>query len=213
MAYTNEKKTDVARRECTEEFGKLIGYARNGSNEALGQLLESHRKYLLWLANREMSNDVRAKGGGSDMVQQTFLAAKLAFVQFRGELPHDLRAWLRVILLNNVARFHRAYLQTEKRNVQTETSLQAATAWEQQTLNTERSPSSCVQHSEDQKQLMEALESLSPEHQKVIQLRYWERLTFSEIGQRLGRSAEASRKLWSRATCQLEQAFHGGVRE
>jgi hypothetical protein len=33
----------------------------------------------------------------------------------------------------------------------------------------------------------------------VIELRNRERLTFAEVGQRMGRSAEAARKLWARA--------------
>ncbi len=55
--------------------------------------------------------------------------------------------------------------------------------------------------------LQQALRQLSPDHEAVIRLRNWERLSFAEIGQRLGRSEEAAKKLWARAITRLKEVL------
>lgn len=47
--------------------------ARAGEADALGRMLEAYRNYLLLVANQEMDPRLKAKGGASDPVQQTFL--------------------------------------------------------------------------------------------------------------------------------------------
>jgi RNA polymerase sigma-70 factor (ECF subfamily) len=43
--------------------------ARAGSREALGEVLEACRGYLLLLAQEELDPALQAKGGASDLVQ------------------------------------------------------------------------------------------------------------------------------------------------
>lgn len=44
----------------------------------------------------------------------------------------------------------------------------------------------------------------------MVRLRYWDGLSFPEIGRRLGRSDEAVRKVWYRAVARLQDApAHG----
>src|SRR5262245_15977187 len=44
-----------------------LAAARDGSDAALGELLEGFRNYLLLVADRELPGDLRAKGGASDL--------------------------------------------------------------------------------------------------------------------------------------------------
>ena len=60
-----------------------LAAARAGSREALGQILQACRGYLLLLAERELAPDLRAKGGASDLVQETFLEAQKDFAHFQ----------------------------------------------------------------------------------------------------------------------------------
>src|SRR5262245_58290664 len=78
-----------------EEGARWLSDARAGSPEALGAVLEACRGYLLLIAQGELSPDLRAKAGASDLVQQTFLDAQRDFGRFRGESVAELRAWLR----------------------------------------------------------------------------------------------------------------------
>src|SRR6516162_2509450 len=96
-------------------IARLISFARGGSDEALGKLLEECRAYLLLVANRELPSELRGKAGASDLVQETFLQAQGHFDQFRDDGESELLAWLRQILLNNVGKLKRRYHGTDKR--------------------------------------------------------------------------------------------------
>ena len=61
--------------------------------------------------------DLAAKGGGSDLVQDTLLGAYRDFATFHGRSRDELHAWLRKILENNLAVFRRRYRGTRKRQV------------------------------------------------------------------------------------------------
>jgi RNA polymerase sigma-70 factor (ECF subfamily) len=58
--------------------------------------------------------------------------------------------------------------------------------------------------------LRQALERLPDDCRQVLVYRYLEGHTFEVIGQRLGRSSEAARKLWARAMERLRQEWEGG---
>jgi len=55
---------------------RWIRDARLGSKEALGQMLEGCRQYLLLVANEQFDPDLQDKLGPSDIVQETFLDAQ-----------------------------------------------------------------------------------------------------------------------------------------
>ena len=95
----------------------LLAAARGGSHEVLGQVLNACRGYLLLIAGQELDPRLRAKGGASDVVQQTFLDAQRAFDRFAGDSDEELRAWLRQVLRHNLADFTRRYRDTGKRGV------------------------------------------------------------------------------------------------
>src|SRR5690348_7072097 len=99
------------------DAAQWLAEARAGSREALGQVLEVFRGYLLLIADRELDPRLRAKGGASDLVQETFLEAQRDFVGFHGDSAEELRAWLRRLLLNNLANFTRQYRERAKRDV------------------------------------------------------------------------------------------------
>ena len=112
--------TRPAHPEQTDSFGDWFARARAGSAEDLGLLLEYCRAYLLQVANGELDSDLRAKGGASDLVQQTFLEAQRDFPRFHGASADELRAWLRQLLIHNLANFARRYRQAGKRRLDRE---------------------------------------------------------------------------------------------
>ena len=88
--------------------------ARNGSKNALGDLLENYRNCLLLIAQQEIDPRLLTKGGASDLVQETFLEAQRDFAGFQGDSKEELLAWLRQLLRNNLANFARRYRNTRK---------------------------------------------------------------------------------------------------
>jgi RNA polymerase sigma-70 factor (ECF subfamily) len=177
-----------------------LAAAAAGSVEALGRLFEACRPYLLLVANEELGADLQAKVGPSDLVQQTFLEGQRDFSGFHGRSEGDLLAWLRQILLHNVANVRRQYRATDMRQVGLEVAVDRAGPLPDR----QGSPSSHVAAQEQQAALCRALEQLPADQRDALRLRQ-EELSFEEIGRRLGRSAEAARKLWARAVARLSQ--------
>jgi RNA polymerase sigma-70 factor (ECF subfamily) len=175
-----------------------IAAAAAGSGEALGRLFEVYRPYLLLIANEEVEAQLQAKVGPSDLVQQTFLEGQRDFTGFRGHTEDDLRAWLRQILLHNIANVGRQYRATDMRQVSREVGDAAAGSLPDR----KPSPSSVLAAQEQDAALSRALQHLPADYRDVLRLRQ-DDLSFEEVGRRLGRSAEAARKVWARAVAQL----------
>lgn len=188
------------------ELSRWLGQARAGSSEALGRLLEECRQYLLLIANEELPSDLRAKVGASDLVQETFLRAKDHLVQFRGTTPEEWFVWLRRILLNHLANWTRQYRDTAKRELGRELALADTPLGQLRDVLAaeDESPSAQLAAREERDEVDRALAKL-PEHYRLAVLwRNRNNLSFEEIGQRLGRSEQAARKLWVRAIEQLQ---------
>jgi RNA polymerase sigma-70 factor (ECF subfamily) len=183
-----------------------LAEARTGSAAALGGLLDDCRQYLLLVANEELPSDLRPKVAASDLVQDTFLKAHEHFAQFRGSTPDELCAWLRRILLNHLANRTRDYYRTDKRRLSLEVPLaNTPLANMENVLASEAdSPRTRLLAREEADALDRALEHLPEHYRDVILWRMRDGLPFEEIGRRLDRSEEASRKLWVRAIERLQ---------
>lgn len=191
-----------------KEVTRWLALARGGSLEALGRALEACRGYLLGIANRRLGADLRRKGGASDLVQQTFLDAQRDFERFQGQSEKELLAWLRQVLLNNLAHFQRHYRATGKRDLGREASLSGAessTGGGVDLATQMPSPSEQLAAREEAEAVQRALKRLPEEHRRAIELRHQEQLTFEEIGRRLGRSTSGARALWVRAVERLNE--------
>ncbi len=161
------------------------------------EVLESCRRFLLAVAVEAIPIDLRAKGGASDLVQQTLANAVQSRQQFRGNSLVELRAWLRAILLSEAAIFRRRFTQTAARDVSREVPLDGTIS--QLSLT----PIEAALQGERDQNLSAALMQLSHDQHQAVALRMEGELSFSEIGTRLGRSEEAARKLFTRALQQL----------
>jgi RNA polymerase sigma-70 factor (ECF subfamily) len=72
------------------------------------------------------------------------------------------------------------------------------------------SPSTQLMAQEQAQRLLQALERLPEDYQRVIRLRYAERLSFEDIGRLMQRSANAARLLWLRAIERVKHELGGG---
>src|SRR5438128_938238 len=109
--------TDEVERE------RLIRLARDGTDGALGHLLELYRPYLTLLARVQIGRRLQGKADAADVVQDTFLEAHRHFPQFRGGSEPELAAWLRQILATCLAHLVRRYYGTKARDVRLEREL------------------------------------------------------------------------------------------
>jgi RNA polymerase sigma-70 factor, ECF subfamily len=185
------------------ELELWIEAARRGDKQALGQALSFCRDYLLLVANDRLESELRAKGNASDMVQETFLRAQRGIDGFRGRTANEWRLWLRSILVRNLAEEGRRFRATAKRQIDREVALPHGTRFD--CARTSESPSSHLARREREAVLLAALERLPAHYRDVVIWHHREQLSFDEIGQRLGNSAEAARKLWTRALGRLRK--------
>jgi RNA polymerase sigma-70 factor (ECF subfamily) len=172
------------------------------SHDSIGEILNACRAYLLVVANAELSRDVAGKISPSDVVQETLIEAHQAFPGFQGRTQEELLAWLRQILRNNVLNAMRRYRQTASRQVAREIRLAGGAGSTEsgfKVVDPEPGPRSKAIQEEEERRLAEAVARLPPDYRDVIELRNREHLTFAEVGERIGRSDEAARKLWARA--------------
>jgi RNA polymerase sigma-70 factor (ECF subfamily) len=182
------------------DWVRRLEAARAGSSEAVGKLFEACRQYLILIANQEVDAPLAVKISPSDLVQETFLKAHREFPQFGGHSEAALHHWLRRILLNAMGDATRRF-QADKRDLAREVPSAGAG---KQAPAAGASPSSVVSAREQDDLLQDAIARLPAERQQVILWRNYDRLPFEEIGRRLGRSAEAARKLWARALEELQ---------
>src|SRR5438270_11608096 len=110
-------------RQDDSDLGPLLASARGGEAPALGRLLERYRRYLGLLARLEVDRRLQGKLDPSDLVQEAFLEAHRDFAQFRGTTEAELLAWLRQVLVRNLANQVRRYLGTCGRDVRLEREL------------------------------------------------------------------------------------------
>jgi RNA polymerase sigma-70 factor (ECF subfamily) len=185
----------------TPPFADMLARAREGSVATMGQLLEIHREHLLALAHHRIPRDLNPKMQPSDAVQVTLMSAHLHFEQFRGGSAEEFSEWLLTILLNTIRDFVRSFKGCQKQLASREVPLDAALPAAEAAFCRHRSPSACDRliEQEEHATFRRCLELLPEAYRQVLRLRFDDDLGFQEIGAKLGVTAEAARKLRTRA--------------
>jgi RNA polymerase sigma-70 factor (ECF subfamily) len=191
---------------------QLLREARAGPGDSLGRLLELYRNYLYLVARTQIDLHLQAQVSPSDLVQETFLEAYRDFGQFDGVTEAQLLAWLRRILLHNLAQLVQR-LHAAKRNVRRQVSLElslrtledSAARMDRMLLEHGSTPSARAQRREEAALLADQLARLPSPYRDVIILRNLEGLPFNEVAERMGRLPGAVRVLWLRALNRLRQ--------
>ena len=190
---------------------QLLARTRRERGEPLGALLELYRNYLQLLARTQIDLHLQGRVDPSDLVQETMLEAYRDFGQFRGTREGELLAWLRRILVHNLARQVEKNLGTRKRDARRQVSLHRVAELERSSAAVDAalvsqgtSATGRAQRREQAAILADTLARLKPDHREVIVLRNLEGLSFEEVARRMGRTAGAVRMLWLRALDRLK---------
>jgi RNA polymerase sigma-70 factor (ECF subfamily) len=191
----------------------LLNAAQGGSREALGQLLQAYRPLLLMLAREEMAPGLRAKGGASDLVQETCIDAVKGLGDFAGHTPAEFRHWLEQMIRHNACDFNRHFQDTGKRQVSRERRLCRPGLVPSETgpVSGLTSPLAQLLQEERARVLRQALARLPEADRLVLLLRHRDHLPFDQIARRLGCAPAAVRQRWVRAVAQwrrtVEEAY------
>ena len=170
-------------------------------------LLDSYRNYLRLLAQTWLDSSLRGKYDRSDLVQETLIKANDRFDHFAGRTEGELVAWLRQILVRQLAdaarRFHGA-TRDVRRERPVAKFLDASSCSLGRLLPAgDSSPSESAQRREMSVLLADALAEMKDEYKDVVVLRNLQELSWPEISERMGKSQGAVRMLWTRALKEL----------
>ena len=210
-----ESKSSGSRSGRSSVAGSLLDRARHGSKSSLGALLQQYRNYLVVLASMQIERRLQPRVSPSDVVQETMLRAHKNFAQFRGTTEPELLAWLRQILVNNLAKFVEQHMLAARRDVRREISMERiGAALEHSTIQlaalvpaATKSPSMAVQQREEAVVLADRLAQLPEDYREVLVLRNLKGLAFEEVARRIDRSVGATRMLWLRAIEKLRSIY------
>jgi RNA polymerase sigma-70 factor, ECF subfamily len=192
---------------------RLMTQARAGTPECLGRLLQYYCNYLKLLVATHIDEKLQTRCSPSDIVQETYCEAHRDFEKFRGTTEPEFLAWLKAILVNNMAREVEKHLLAAKRDVRREISLdmmgealeRSAARLESILVDQGSSPSANIHRYEHTILLANHLAKLPPDYQKVLIFRHCEGLPFKDIAERMGRTTGAIRMLWLRAIGQIRE--------
>jgi len=188
----------------------LLERARSGDAEAFGELLAQYQNYLRLLARTLIGTTFKRERDSSDLVQEALLEAHRDFPQFLGSTEAELLAWLRRILVRNLAdqaRYHKAALRAEGRQQSLEALLEQSSASAVAALEAAGTTASAVASRRERAVILaDALAQLPADYREVVILRNLDGLEFSDVAARMGRSSGAVRMLWARAIERLSEA-------
>jgi RNA polymerase sigma-70 factor (ECF subfamily) len=197
---------------CKHKTQQLVALVKGGDASALDQLCRVYAERVRWMVRLRMGKELRRNLDSMDVVQDVLIHALGGITDFTYENEGDFVRWLSRIaenaLRDNWRRFH-----AEKRDIRKEVPLgngRWATSGRLSGVpgpvaNT--TPSAILSKKEDLARLEKAIDALKPEYKEVIVLTKIEGLGYQQIADRVGKSSEAVRKLVSRATTALINAF------
>jgi RNA polymerase sigma-70 factor (ECF subfamily) len=163
-----------------------------------------------------MGRELRFKLESMDLVQDTLMCALRDLGDFTYRDEGDFLRWLSRIVENRL-RDNVDKLHADKRDIRKEVRLDN----EEQTTGSGlvrtagpidvTTPSVIISRKEEMDKLEKAIDALKPEYREVIVLKRLEGLSYKEIGERLGKSADAIGMLLSRAMVSLTRVFESDV--
>lgn len=178
-----------------ENIPLLVERARQGEEDAFEKLLAMHRGLIGHLIRSRLTEVLRQDANVEDLYQETSFRAfkSLGRFEYRGE--DSFFRWLAGIALHVVVDFVRRRRPELADDVA------------QNRPSSQDSPSKGPRREERFSRLQEALDSLSPDHKKVIVLAWLRGMRIDEIAQNMDRSSGAVRKLLLRGLRKLRSSF------
>ena len=156
--------------------------------EALEQLLIRYRPLLRAVIEDELEPQLQAKVDPSDLVQDACAEVVRSFAKIESTKSKPFVAFLKRVVINKLNDV-RKKLYSQKRDISLE-SVASATPVSSPAICSTATPMTHLLEIELWERTEAAIAQLPPEVRKVIQLRFEQNMTFSEIGSMLGRSED-----------------------
>jgi RNA polymerase sigma-70 factor (ECF subfamily) len=176
--------------------------------ETIPRPLEDYREYLRMLAGLQLDARGRSVVDASDIAQQTLLKAHENLYGFRGNTEAELRAWLRAILVQQLALVARRRRGPGGRTKSLDADfLDCSPRFEALLACEQSSPSARVMHAERLVELAAAMARLPADQRVALELRYLRGLSVSAVASEMGRTLVSVTGLLYRGTKALRDVM------
>ena len=183
----------------------LVLRFRGGDEDALRILLERHADLVRTRIERWLPAQLQRRLSVSDVMQETRMVVARRCADFEDRGEGSFRRWLLGIAQMKARRavqHHNAAMRSAVREVTR--GRRASTG---QFPGNHPSPSEAAIGVELKELARRAIESLSPDYREILRLTREERLTLREAAEHMGRSREATKKLYARALAKVTSEF------
>jgi RNA polymerase sigma-70 factor (ECF subfamily) len=190
----------------------LIIQAKQGDRSALNQLCWVYGERIRRRIRLRMGKELRSKLESVDIVQDALICALRDLEDFTYTNEGDFLRWLERIAENRI-RSNLEKLHADKRDIHKEILLNDGVSTSQgisariPELARNTTPSVILSKKEDLDRLEKAIDKLKPEYRQVIVWAKIDGLSYKDIGDRLGKSADAAGHLLFRAMVSLTDTF------
>ncbi|MBX3412573.1 MAG: sigma-70 family RNA polymerase sigma factor [Pirellulales bacterium] len=189
---------------------QLLAEIRDGSETALGELLQLYRPFLRIWARRQPNDPLRNKFDTSDLIQETHHAALKRLAEFQQIADNEVTGKLRELLNERISASRKHYWRAKKRRLSHERPLDGLDSWNRlDSLLTARSAAQrdATTLQEDRQRVELLLTQLPEKHQVIIRQRLWDGLEWEAIAERLDCTPEAARKRFKRAIARFTKLY------
>ena len=207
--------------DSPSETVRLLERLKAGDRRALGDLFERHRDRLRRMVELRMDARLHGRVDASDVLQDGFLDLTKRVESYLSDAKMPVFLWLRLVVSDRLATYHRHHLGTSLRDAGREVSLYrdplpqaSSAALAAMLLGRLTSPSNAAIRAEQVLQVQQAVNSLEPLDREVVALRHFEQLNRAETAAVLGITEEAGAKRYIQALKKLKSilaAMPGGL--
>lgn len=190
---------------------ELVRRVRAGDEAAAHLLFGRHVGALRARVRRGLPKVLRPKVAESDVVQDAYVAAFQALGDFEDRGDGSFARWLHTILRRRLLDEVRDLARTAKRDARREVAAGSSVV-RLAGAAPEASPSAEAVADEERELVRAAMHGLPDSLRRVLQLVHEERLTIDEAAVRLGRTRQATRKLYGRAAFRLADRLRDSAR-
>jgi RNA polymerase sigma-70 factor (ECF subfamily) len=193
------------------ESSDLLRRAGQGDAQALGQLLETHRKRLRRMVRLRLDPRLQGRIDPSDVIQEAYLQAAERLAEYLRDPRMPFFLWLRFLTGQKLLELRRHHLGTQARDAARELSIYQGAMPEAssaclaaQLLGKRTAPLEAAIRAEMKLRLQEALNGMEPMDREVLALRHFEHFNNAETAQLLGISESGASSRYLRALKRLK---------
>ncbi len=194
----------------TEGDASLLAQVRSGDQGAMATFLEQRRPQLLAFIHKNLSDAMRRKVDPEDLAQEVHLECVRALPEVDIS-QRDPFNWACQVAERRIIDAHRHYFGAQKRDAARELPLGSPGGDTGQAglinmlVASMTSPSQAFSRDQKEFQLLQAIQTLPPEHQDALRMRYVENLPSKEIAKKLNKSDVSVRVMLSRSLNKLRE--------